>query len=57
MPIRNIYKKRPPISEWSFAIFLQKERLEYEYELSTCFFARISIALFSTGSEGLHYRN
>ena len=32
-----------------------RERLEYEYELSTCFFARVCIALFSTGSEGLHY--
>ena len=48
-------KKDHPFLSGLFVIFLQKEGLEYEYELSTCFFARISIAVFSAGCEGLHY--
>ena len=48
-------KKDHPFLSGLFVIFLQKEGLEYEYELSACLFFRIfCVAVFGIRAEGLH---
>ena len=48
-------KKDHPFLSGLFVIFLQKEGLEYEYELSACLFFRVfCVAVFGIRAEGLH---